>query len=252
MHKPLFVSLILSCVLLYQTPVEARIYEYVDERGKKVFVDRLSKVPAKYRDQLQSRKEQAELLAPEDLKALKKERDLKQLKLKLTHQRRELQDEMRRFITPVDLKYNRITVPVKVVYGARIANLNLVLDTGASSTVIHANAIQSLGAQLNSGGYARVADGRTVEIKQTTFSRVEIGPYTYDNVRSAVIDYQNASIGNHGLLGMDFLLGADYELDRNNRQIIWDPSLYKRLQEKLLALDELEQRLNNPVATPTQ
>ncbi len=251
MHKPLFVSLILSGVILFPTPAEARIYEYVDDRGKKVFVDRLSKVPAKYRDQLQTRKEQAELLDPEDLESLKKERDLKQLKLKLTHQRRSLQDQMRRFITPVELKYNRITVPVKVVYGARMANLNLILDTGASSTVIHADAIKSLGAQLSSGGYARVADGRAVEIKQTPFSKVEIGPYKYNNVRSAVIDYQNTPIGNHGLLGMDFLLGARYELDRTNRQIIWDPAQYQRLQERLLALDELEQQLDNPVATPS-
>lgn len=252
MYKPFFLSLTLIGALFYQSPVEARIYEYVDDRGKKVFVDRLSKVPAKYRDQLQIRKEQTEHLDSEDQRTLKRERDLKQLKLKLTQQRRSLQDQMQKFITPVELKYNRITVPVKVVYGARKADLNLVLDTGASATVIHADAIKSLGAQLSSGGYARVADGRTVEIQKTTFSRVEIGPYTFNNVRSSVIDYQNTAIGNNGLLGMDFLLGARYELDRNNQQIIWDPAQYQRLQEKLLALDELEQQLETPAATPAQ
>lgn len=47
---------------------------------------------------------------------------------------------------------------------------------------------------------------------------------------------------------MDFLYNAQYELDRENQQIIWAPAKYKKLQDDLLTLDKLEQRLLNETA----
>ncbi len=254
MHKPLFVSLILSGIILYQTPAEARIYEYVDDRGKKVFVDRLSKVPPEYREQLKSRKERKEDLDAAAVAKLQQERDLKLLKLKLTRERRRLQEDLTKWTTPINFQGNRIIVPVKVVYGGRSTQLSLVLDTGASSTIIHQSAIKSLGAKLNPGGYARIADGSVVEIKEISFSRVQIGPYNMEHVRAGVIDYKNipsvSSSSSQGLLGMDFLLDVRYELDRGKNQIIWDPSFYQELQAKLSELNKLEQQLLNDTAAP--
>lgn len=242
--------LLLLPLSLLPVTAEARIYEYVDDRGKKVFVDRMSKIPAKYRDQLRSRDEQKDILDESSKAELEAEQNVKLLKSKLTHERRRLQDALAEWITPYKFNANRIMIPVKVVYGSRVQQLSLVMDTGASSTVVHKSALNSLGAKLSSGGYARVADGRTVKMSRINFDRVEIGPYKINNATAAVIDYEGGAVGSHGLLGMDFLFNARYELDRENHQIIWDPQQYQNLQQKLQELEEMEQQLLNKTAAP--
>ncbi|MGK0496974.1 MAG: putative aspartyl protease [Neptuniibacter pectenicola] len=250
MFSPLHTLLLLPLLLLVSTFSEAKIYQYTDASGRNVYVDRLSKVPAQYRDQLDAREESKDRLSTEALDALAKERDINQLRRKIKTERSKLQAAMKKWITPFTFHANRIQLPIKVVYGARSVRLNLVMDTGASFTVVHQSAIASLGAQLLDAGAARVANGGIVQTQRVNFDRVEIGPYKIPHVSAAVIDYQGESGGSQGLLGMDFLYNAQYELDRENQQIIWAPAHYKKLQGDLLELDKLEQRLLDETASP--
>lgn len=239
---------VLLLLLFIPTLSDAKIYQYKDDSGRNVYVDRLSNVPAKYRDQLDARDETKDRLSSQALQQLSKERDIKNLQLKITTERSRIKEAMKKWVTPFTFHSNRIQLPIKFVYGARSVILNLVMDTGASFTVVHKSAIGSLGAQLIDAGAARVADGGIVQTQRVNFDRVDIGPYQIPHVSAAVIDYQGNSGGSHGLLGMDFLYNAQYELDRENQQIIWAPVKYQKLQGDLLELDKLEERLLNETA----
>lgn len=240
--------LALSAVLL-TTTVEARIYQYEDDKGRKVFVDRLSKVPAKYRNQLNSREELVEKLTPEQQQQRDLERKKNEYKYEIKRRRDKIHDAMERWITDFSFHQNRIVVPVKVRYGGRSKTLSLVMDTGASMTVIHRAALAGLGAQLKPGNSAQVADGSVVKTNRVSLDQVDIGPYKSSNVSTAVIDFKGGSEKNQGLLGMDFLYNAHYELDKQNQKIIWEPEKYQELQQQLQDLDELEAQMNAPAVS---
>lgn len=67
-----------------------------------------------------------------------------------------------------------------------------------------------------------------------------------------VIDFQGAVSGTQGLLGMDFLLNSNYELDRQRSQIIWDVQQYNQLKAELIKLEVLELQLQQEVAAPKE
>ncbi|EAR61847.1 retropepsin-like aspartic protease [Neptuniibacter caesariensis] len=231
---------------------EAQIYEYVDETGKKVFVDRLSKVPAKYRSQLESREESNEKLSQAEIDQLQLERDRQLAISKISTERRRIQEAMRKWITPFQFQSNRVLLPVRISYGGRQKTLSLVMDTGASVTVLHKDALQSLSPQFLSGGAARVADGRVVLTEKVSLNSVEIGPYKAENIQASVIDFKGGSGSNQGLLGMDFLYNARFELDREKQHIRWYPEKYQALQDKLDELNILEQQLKSATAVPEE
>lgn len=188
MLRHTLIGLLLSGLLI--SPAQARIYQYVDDSGRKIFVDRLNKVPARYRDQLEVREEERDQLSPELLNQRKQQRQTDQFRLRVSRQRNQIKEAMQQWVTPYRFVANRISLPVKLVYGARSVELELVMDTGASYTVVHKHAISSLGAQLRPGAAARIADGSVVQTSEVIFDRVEIGPYKAKNVRAGVIDFQ--------------------------------------------------------------
>lgn len=249
MDRKLLLTPLLSALLILSTSVEARIYEYVDDNGRKVFVDRLSKIPAKYREKMETREEKKDKLDPLELQAFNQSTDAKQRQLELDRARSGIKDAMKKWITPFQFHANRIVLPVKVFYGARSAQLSLVMDTGASNTVVHKQAIGSLNPQLRKGAAARIADGSVVDTQKVHFDRVEIGPYKAKGVTASVLDFQGGG-STDGLLGMDFLYQARYEIDREQKHIVWDPQRYQELQDQLVEIDRLEQELKESLAAP--
>ncbi|WP_415887473.1 aspartyl protease family protein [Neptuniibacter sp. QD37_6] len=250
MDRKLLLTPLLSALLMMPALSEARIYEYVDDNGRKVFVDRLSKIPAKYREKVETREEQKDKLDPLELQAFNHGATAKQRQFELDKARSGIKDAMKKWFTPFEFHANRIVVPVKVFYGARSTQLSLVMDTGASYTVLHKQAISSLNAQLRKGAAARVADGSVVETQKIHFDRFEIGPYKAKGVTAGVLDYQGRSSGTDGLLGMDFLYQARYEIDREKKHIVWDPQRYQELQDQLVEIDRLEQELKESLTAP--
>ncbi|MGH1460413.1 MAG: retropepsin-like aspartic protease [Neptuniibacter sp.] len=243
--------LILGCLVgLSPSESQARIYQYVDDSGKKVYVDRLSKVPPEYLDQLTTREELKDTLSTDELQSMELQADKKLFKLGLNQEKARIKDKLEQWITPYKFIHNSIILPVKVYYGARYKELSLVLDTGASSTVVHKSALSSLNPAFRPGEGARVADGSIVETNNISFDKVIIGPYESKNVMAMVIDFKGGSNTNQGLLGMDFLLYAKYKLDKVNQLIIWEPELYEEYKQRLLDIEEQELQLKNGVAAP--
>jgi len=240
-------GLLIAAALLV-TPVQARIYKYVDDSGRQVFVDSLGKVPQQYRDQIESRDEYYEQRTPQALSLERSERADQARQQKQTQQRRKLEQLLRDMETAVTVAHNRVLVPVTVVYGGRSARTRMVLDTGATSTVFHKDALSGLPFVSQPAGQARVAGGGTIKTETINFDRIEVGPYKVSNVRALVIDHEGASVGNDGLLGMDFLMNAKYRVDYERQLILWEPERYAELQGLLRELDDAESAGDSPAS----
>lgn len=231
---------LLSCLFSY--PAVAQILHYTDHTGRKIFVDHITKVPPEYRDQLEVR---GHRITAEQQAELEQQRLDRMSRQQLAQQLRQVDQAIEASRTQVMINGNSVMVPVRVQLGGRTVALNLILDTGASATVLHRQSLDRLRIDARLAGYARVASGEVIETYAARLDRMEIGPYSLNGIRAGIIDFQGRS-AHDGLLGMDFLRQVDYRIDFDNEQVIWDPSRLASLQatrtEILEAMELLAQQ----------
>ncbi|MET4160990.1 hypothetical protein CFI10_13740 [Marinobacterium iners] len=235
-----FASLIVS----FQ-PAFGDVYHYVDERGRKVYVDRKSEIPQRYREQVQTIGSVEARTKPIsiDLQSVEGQVD-EAFNEGLAHQQiGELKSFMDSLVTPVLIQGNSVFVPVRLYYGNQMIRVNLLLDTGASRTVLHDDAIADLSIVKRSGSQARVAGGGVIDTRDVAFSRMEVGPYKPENTMLSVIHNHDAGSRFDGLLGMDFLRGIEFDVDFENSRIVWQKSDYDKAAGDIQQLEALIQRV---------
>ncbi len=211
---------------------EADIYKYTDKSGRKVFVDSLSQVPAEYRDQLELQRPAATVNNTGSLSS----HSNYGATLKQRASIEKLSAELKKMETPVEVINNQVLVPVTVTYLGRSVHTKMLMDTGASTTVFHRNALERLDTQTRSAGYARVAGGNIIKMRSVRFDNIQVGPYQAKAIESYIIDNKNESSRFDGLLGMDFLMNAKYELNLQRQVIIWNPEIYRQVEAQLSEL----------------
>jgi tetratricopeptide (TPR) repeat protein len=125
--------------------------------------------------------------------------------------------------TKVVIKGNTVLVPVTLVNRGRTAQAHLVLDTGASVTVINNGLAQQLGMDLRGAykGRVQVVGGGTVEASGARLESLIVGPHTKRNMLIAVIDQNGPFMKLDGLLGMDFLRGHRYQVNFLTSTLEW-------------------------------
>lgn len=227
--------------------LQAQILHYIDESGRRIYVDNISKVPHAYRDQLevrgsrltQERRDELELERQERLSAQQQQQYLRQL-----------DQAIAALQTPLTMRGNSVMLPVKVTLRGRTANTLMVLDTGASSTVFHRDKLAQLPLDARPSGYAQVASGDVIETFSARFDRIEIGPYQIDSPRADIIDFQGGAGAHDGLLGMDFLRQVEYRIDFEASQIIWDPARIAELKQQRADLEAAIAALAEPAEDP--
>jgi len=216
---------------------QAEVYHYVNEEGRKIFVDRKSQIPPQYRDQVVVKRELASSRKMEtaELPATGEESDDS-----IEGQIASMKAYMSKLETPVEIRGNSVLVPVKVTFGRRNTTLQLILDTGATSTIIHEDALKSLGIGSSKGGKAQVAGGAVIETRKVTLERFEVGPYSLKSVSASVITHEQPGQYD-GLLGMDFLRSVKYDIDFDRSVVIWERDKYEQARRNLEQLQERQQ-----------
>ena len=230
-------------VCLAASPLGAEFYKYTDKSGRTVYVDEVWKIPAEYQNQAGRYAEKFDHL-PADQKSQAAESDQeRQRALELEHQRqtevllRELrvredldrtrqaeidqQNKLKAMETRVTITNNQIVVPVSFSNGGLEAATQLILDTGATHTVIY----RSFASQLNilglAAGLSTVASGQSVISQVGKVDSMKVGPIQARDFPVIIMPFEGPPTFYSGLLGMDFLSRVEYVLDYENQVIRW-------------------------------
>ncbi len=225
---------------LVAQPVLADVYHYVDDKGRKIFVDRMSQVPPEFRDQLEIRKEPAsKVSAAEQAKgstlpeSSSPEGSGKTGDTKLA----QVEADMKKLEQPVVIENNSVRVPVILKYLNRTVSAALILDTGASHTLVYRNSIRTLGAIPKHSGFATVVGGAKLPAGVVTLNSMSFGPIKRSNADVLVIEPETTQEYD-GLLGMDILSEVKFEVDFERKLLIWEADRYRELartRDELLA-----------------
>src|SRR6266498_1149327 len=120
--------------------------------------------------------------------------------------------------------YNGNLIIVKATVGS-VKNVNLILDTGTSPTVIN----QVMADRLNvrgKSGLLQTLTG-TIRVQSVMLPRIQIGPLHADSIMGVVEDlsFLERSIGISlgGIAGLDILRSSNFAIDYRRQKIIFGP-----------------------------
>ncbi len=126
--------------------------------------------------------------------------------------------------TQVTVTGNSVLVPVTLEYQGNQVDIQLLLDTGSSTTVINGEVADRLNINLGKTKrtYGRVVGGGLVNAYQVTVNRLSVGPHTKERALVFVIPHRGPAVNYDGLLGMDILRNLKYTIDLEKRLMIWE------------------------------
>lgn len=126
--------------------------------------------------------------------------------------------------TKVTVRGNSVLVPVTLVSGNHEADMELLLDTGSSATVISSEAAGRLHLDLARARKTRVqvVGGGILEARVARVSRLTVGPHTKREANVLIVPQKGGIGGSDGLLGMDVLKGLKYRVDFDKNVIVWE------------------------------
>jgi predicted aspartyl protease len=188
---PGFLTIVLILILsAFSLTSWADFFQYTDQDGTVVMVDDESKIPKKYRKQTRTTK---------------------------------ADPGGESTTTAVRVQNRQVLVPVRFNYRDRTVEAWLLLDTGATTTMISSNLANRLGIKPanTQGQLSRVADGRVVQSFRTDVDYMAVGPKIKHSATVSIMPSNGSGIGFDGLLGMNFLEDFPYRLDLNTQVIEW-------------------------------
>ncbi len=216
-------------ILLLILPISgyAEFYKYETEDGRVYYVDDLTKIPSKYRNQLKIYKEKYDHLSEtERIRMLEQDRQkAEQAVLEEQRKRRALEREkyLQSLKTKVVIQDNQILVPVRLGHNGKEIIIPLLLDTGASIIVLHKQFAEALNLVIEQKGLSRMASGKVIQSELTKVDYLKLGPFKMESVSVVVIKHQGPPVKFSGLLGMNFLRNVNYKIDYKNQVIHWIP-----------------------------
>lgn len=176
-------------------------YRYIDRNGIVFWVDSADMIPPEYRGQNQTAP------SPQSIQA-----------------QPEPPPEKAKSYTRVSIRNNQIIVPVLLANRGHRTIAKMILDTGASSTIIYPKLARKLGLGGNkvAVGYSKIADGSQVASYQTKIDTIQIDESAALKNPEVVIMDSVSDLGADGLLGNTFLRFFHFTIDYDNQVIVWE------------------------------
>jgi predicted aspartyl protease len=223
--------------------LRAEFYKYVDDEGKIFYVDDISRIPEKFRNQIKVYREKYDHLSDEE-RSQARQRENKQLQEQEQEQQRQIEERLlqtqqieeeerrkkaeaakqellEKTETKVILEGNRILVPVTFNNNGVELEVNLLLDTGASQIVLNRSVADQLNIVALKKGLAQVVGGSNIYTELGKVNYVKVGPFKMEDAGVIIIAHEGAPVNYSGLLGMNFLKNVEYSIDYKNQVIRW-------------------------------
>ncbi|MGB1237571.1 MAG: retropepsin-like aspartic protease [Pseudomonadales bacterium] len=215
---------------------QAEILHYTDSRGKKVFVDSVYKVPPQYRDQLSEKKYRKKQFTQQQRQQLSEDESKLNQSFQLSRQIRRLEAVRESLTTKVRFFHRQAILPVTINYRGKEKVYQLLLDTGATYTMLHASAIGTDALRGADKAQAIVAGGGIIDVYDISADSVSVGPYRFEQSRVSIAHSEDRQID--GLLGMNVLSHLDYKIDYARGVIVWRESKFDEVIERISKLRE--------------
>ncbi len=213
MRTIVLMSVVLATLLMPATLPAARIYIWTDAEGVKHF----SQEPPPEDATEVMVKDEIRYDPSADAKQHNADTELEPLAPRSSRPRKSPRQQQ----TKIVVKNNVILVPTTLTYSGRQVDAQLVLDTGASSTVLHAPLASRLGVRPEVNAKIRVASGDVIDAQAVVMDTVSVGPHSQQGMRTLIIRHQGPQTSHEGLLGLNALSQYPYSIDMQNMVINW-------------------------------
>lgn len=225
-------AMLLSSQLLTSS-ARCEFYNFIDKNGTTHFVDDISKIPTEYRKNKKVYHEEEDSLSKEERakRYQQKQKELEQdaahdaethKKRQLLKEKEERENFARSLVTPVTITGNRVFVQVNLSSSSAQTTALMLIDTGASSTLITSSVADRLKLTGGSTAVGKGVGGR-VMTKRSILSEARVGPTKRTNLQVSIINERGDTGYGDGLLGMDYLRGYKYHIDFEKQVLVWTP-----------------------------
>ena len=222
-------------------PVTAAFYQYVDDAGRRVFVDNIDKIPLPYRSNVtvysepKDRLNEAQRSALEAVEAekIRKAREdylqhieainLRQATEAARQARAASKARQGALETPIKVAKNQILIPVTVAHLGIEVETQLLLDTGASIITLHKSIARELKIEPSMRSKAKVVGGTAIRASFMQLSYVRVGPLKVNGPVAGFIEHTGPPVAFGGYLGMNILKEANFRIDFDRKVIRWLP-----------------------------